>query len=70
MQMVGQVFTAEKGKVGEIYFQDDGKKAIFKEEVLRWYKMNKNKVALIMRNSLYDFKYSYMCANKYNRICD
>lgn len=35
LQIVGQVFTAEKGKIGEIYFQDDGKKAVFKEEVLR-----------------------------------
>ena len=33
LQMAGQVFKAEKGKKGEIYFQEDGKKAIFKEEV-------------------------------------
>ena len=35
LQMAGKVFEAEKGKTGEIYFQEDGKKAIFKEEVAR-----------------------------------
>lgn len=35
LQMAGKVFEAEKGKIGEIYFQDDGKKAVFKEEVSR-----------------------------------
>ena len=35
LQMAGKVFEAEKGKTGEIYFQEDGKKAIFKEEVMR-----------------------------------
>ena len=35
LQMAGKVFEAEKGKIGEIYFQEDGKKAIFKEEVAR-----------------------------------
>jgi len=36
LQMAGKVFEAESGKVGEIYFQDDGKKAVFKEHVARW----------------------------------
>ena len=31
LQMAGKVLEAESGKAGEIYFQDDGKKAIFKE---------------------------------------
>ena len=35
LQMAGKVFEAEKGKIGEIYFQEDGKKAIFKEDVAR-----------------------------------
>ncbi len=35
LQMAGKVFSAEKDRTGEIYFQDDGKKAIFKEEVSR-----------------------------------
>ena len=35
LQMAGKVFEAESGKSGEIYFQDDGKKAIFKEDVAR-----------------------------------
>jgi len=35
LQMAGKVFEAESGKTGEIYFQDDGKKAIFKENVAR-----------------------------------
>ena len=35
LQMAGKVFEAEEGKTGEIYFQDDGKKAIFKEDVAR-----------------------------------
>jgi len=35
LQMAGKVFEAESGKVGEIYFQDDGKKAVFKEHVAR-----------------------------------
>ena len=35
LQMAGKVFESEKGKIGEIYFQEDGKKAIFKEEVMR-----------------------------------
>ena len=33
LQMAGQVIKEEKGKSGEIYFQEDGKKAIFKENV-------------------------------------
>lgn len=35
LQMAGKVFEAESGKIGEIYFQEDGKKAIFKEDVVR-----------------------------------
>ena len=35
LQMASKVFEAESGKAGEIYFQDDGKKAIFKEDVAR-----------------------------------
>ena len=35
LQMAGKVFEAESGKSGEIYFQNDGKKAIFKEDVAR-----------------------------------
>lgn len=35
LQMAGKIFEAEEGKTGEIYFQDDGKKAIFKENVVR-----------------------------------
>ena len=35
LQMAGKVLEAESGKAGEIYFQDDGKKAIFKEDVAR-----------------------------------
>ena len=35
LQMAGKVLEAESGKVGEIYFQDNGKKAIFKEDVAR-----------------------------------
>ncbi len=35
LQMAGKVFDAEKNKTGEIYFQEDGKKAVFKEEVTR-----------------------------------
>lgn len=35
LQMAGKVFEAESGKAGEIYFQDDGKKAVFKEHVAR-----------------------------------
>lgn len=35
LQMAGQVIEREKGKTGEIYFQEEGKKAIFKEEVSR-----------------------------------
>ena len=35
LQMAGKVFEAEKGKTGEIYFQEDGKRAIFKENVAR-----------------------------------
>ena len=35
LQMAGKVIEAEKGRAGEIYFQDDGKKAIFKENVAR-----------------------------------
>ena len=35
LQMISQIFSAEKGKTGEIYFQEDAKKAIFKEEVSR-----------------------------------
>ena len=35
LQMAGNVFENEKGKKGEIYFQDDSKKAVFKEEVSR-----------------------------------
>ena len=35
LQMASKVFEAESGKAGEIYFQDDGKKAIFKEDVVR-----------------------------------
>ncbi len=33
--MIELLLDAEKGKRGEIYFQDDAKKAVFKEEVLR-----------------------------------
>jgi len=33
LQMAGEVIRMEKGKKGEIYFQEDGKKAIFKEKV-------------------------------------
>ena len=35
LQMAGEVINAEKGKKGEIYFQDDSKKAVFREEVSR-----------------------------------
>ena len=35
LQMAEQVMKSEEGKSGEIYFQEDGKKAIFKEEVSR-----------------------------------
>ena len=35
LQMAGKVFDSEKNKTGEIYFQEDGKKAVFKEEVTR-----------------------------------
>ena len=35
LQMAGKVFEAEAGKAGEIYFQEDGKKAVFKENVAR-----------------------------------
>jgi len=35
LQMAGKVLEAEYGKAGEIYFQDNGKKAIFKEDVVR-----------------------------------
>jgi len=35
LQMAGKVFEAESGKPGEVYFQDNGKKAIFKEDVAR-----------------------------------
>lgn len=35
LQMSGKIFESEKEKSGEIYFQDDGKKAIFKEDVAR-----------------------------------
>lgn len=35
LQMVGTVIEAEKGKKGEIYFQDGSTKAIFREEVSR-----------------------------------
>ena len=35
LQMAGKVFEAENGKAGEVYFQEDGKKAIFKEDVAR-----------------------------------
>lgn len=35
LQMAGEVFAAEEGKAGEVYFQDNGKKAVFKEEVSR-----------------------------------
>ena len=35
LQMAGKIFEAESGQAGEIYFQDDGKKAIFKEDVVR-----------------------------------
>ena len=35
LKMAGQVINNEKEKSGEIYFQEDGKKAIFKEEVSR-----------------------------------
>ncbi len=35
LQMAGKVISSEKGKVGEIYFQEDSKKAVFKEQVTR-----------------------------------
>ena len=35
LQMAEQVMKNEEDKIGEIYFQEDGKKAIFKEEVSR-----------------------------------
>ena len=35
LQMAGKVFEVEEGKKGEIYFQENGKKAVFKEEVSR-----------------------------------
>ena len=35
LQMAGKVIEAEKGKKGVIYFQEDGQKAIFKEDVAR-----------------------------------
>ena len=33
LQMAGKILTTEKGKKGEIYFQNNAKKAVFKEEV-------------------------------------
>lgn len=35
LQMAGKVISSEKGKVGEIYFQENSKKAVFKEKVTR-----------------------------------
>ena len=35
LQMTGKVISSEKGKVGEIYFQEGSKKAVFKEQVTR-----------------------------------
>lgn len=35
LQMAGKILEAESGKIGEIYFQEGGKKAVFKEEVVR-----------------------------------
>ncbi len=35
LQMASTVINREKGKTGEIYFQDNSKKAVFKEEVSR-----------------------------------
>lgn len=35
LQMAGQIISNEKGKKGEIYFQDNSKKAIFREKVSR-----------------------------------
>lgn len=35
LQMAGKILEAESGKIGEIYFQENGKKAVFKEEVTR-----------------------------------
>lgn len=35
LRMAAKVFESEKGKMGEIYFQDNGKKAVFKEEISR-----------------------------------
>lgn len=35
LQMAGKVINLEKGKKGEIYFQEDGKKTVFKEQVTR-----------------------------------
>ena len=33
LQMAGKIISSEKGKKGEIYFQNNAKKAVFKEEV-------------------------------------
>ncbi len=33
LQMAEKILSSEKGKKGEIYFQEDGKKAVFKEKV-------------------------------------
>lgn len=35
LQMAGKVMNFEKDKKGEIYFQEDGKKTVFKEQVTR-----------------------------------
>lgn len=35
LQMAGKVINFEKDKKGEIYFQEDGKKTVFKEQVTR-----------------------------------
>ncbi len=35
LQMAGKVMNFEKGKKGEIYFQEDSKKTVFKEQVTR-----------------------------------
>ena len=35
LQMAGNIFENERGRAGEIYFQEDAKRAVFKEEVSR-----------------------------------